>query len=311
MLPITSTIHNDDNQSLGSRKQQLPSYSRWTCFSLLVVISYVTFPKKLWDLNAPPSLQSVWFFGWITALSTGIGAIPFFFVDRPSQLILGSANAIAAGMMVSASVGLTLQGCRSQDTGSITRVPLQRTFFGCLIGWVFIRIAKIWLEKHEDTVSFQNVTRLDTRKVALVVFVMTLHSFSEGVGIGVSFAGSAGSSLGPFISVSLAVHNIPEGLAVALVLVPGGASTLDTILWAIFTSVPQPIMAVPAFLFVENFEPFLPIGLGFASGAMLFVAIFELFPDAMKDIPPLLAIATTICAFGIMGLFQWSIHDGF
>jgi ZIP family zinc transporter len=286
------------------------SWIRWVCFVVLIVFSYATLPKVLWRPDVSPSVQSVWYFGWLTALSTGIGPLPFFFMDKPSQILLGAANAVAAGMMMSASVGLSVQGCRSGPGGGFTIEAAVRTFIGALSGWFFIRIAKKCLEKRDEAMSFADIRSFSVRKVLLVVFVMTLHSFSEGVGIGVSFAGDSGSAMGLFISVSLAVHNVPEGLAVALVMVPGGASTVDTVLWAIFTSLPQPIMAVPAFLFVETFEPFLPVGLGFAAGAMLFVAVFELFPDALKDLSLPLSAAVTTFAFGLMGLFQWSIHDG-
>lgn len=179
-----------------------------------------------------------------------------------------------------------------------------------MVGWLFIHVAKKWLEGREDAAQFAEIGRVGVRKVLLVVFAMTLHSVSEGVGIGVSFASDSDSAMGLFISVSLAVHNVPEGLAVALVMVPGGATTLDTVLWAIFTSLPQPVMAVPAFIFAETFRSFLPLGLGFAAGAMLCVALFELFPDALKDLALPLSAAVTISAFGIMGLFQWLIHDG-
>jgi ZIP family zinc transporter len=122
---------------------------------------------------------------------------------------------------------------------------------------------------------------LDARKAVLVVGVMTLHSFTEGVAIGVSFGGS--ESLGLFIALALAVHNIPEGLAISLVLVPRGIGVGRAALWSIFSSVPQPLMAVPAFVFVALFTPLLPLGLGFAGGAMAWMVFSELVPDALEE----------------------------
>lgn len=105
---------------------------------------------------------------------------------------------------------------------------------------------------------------LDARKALLVVGVITVHSFTEGVGIGVSFGGS--QALGLFISLALAVHNVPEGLAISLVLVPRGVGRVRAAFWSVFSSLPQPLMAVPAFVFVGVFRELLPYGLGFAAG---------------------------------------------
>ena len=76
---------------------------------------------------------------------------------------------------------------------------------------------------------------------------------------------------GLLITAAIAFHNIPEGLGVALVLVSKGASASRACMWAILTSLPQPLVAVPSFLFVETFKHFHPCALGFASGSMLCV----------------------------------------
>jgi ZIP family zinc transporter len=113
----------------------------------------------------------------------------------------------------------------------------------------------------------------------------------------VSFGGQSGMQLGQFISLSLAVHNIPEGLAVALVMTTRKVSQLRAALWAVLTSLPQPMMAVPAFIFVEQFIDVLPSGLGFAAGAMAYVAVFELLMEAVQDsgLPVAAAVSTVAC----------------
>jgi len=53
--------------------------------------------------------------------------------------------------------------------------------------------------------------------------------------------------------------------------------------WSFFSSLPQPLVAVPAFLFVDAFAPTLPYGIGFAAGAMVFMVLVELLPEAYED----------------------------
>lgn len=218
-----------------------------------------------------PTVLSVFLFALFTAVACGFGAIPFLFTKKFSRQYLGIANAIAAGLMIAASFGLIYQGIGFN---------LTRTLIGVLVGLVFIVLSHRFLDRYED-LQIGNLEGLDAKKALLLVGIMTLHSFAEGVGVGVSFGG--GEAFGVFITLAIAIHNIPEGLAISLVLVPRGVSVLKAAGWSVFSSLPQPLMAVPAFLFVAAFKPFLPVGLGFAAGAMIWLAISEILPEALED----------------------------
>jgi zinc transporter ZupT len=227
-----------------------------------------------------------------TALATGLGALPFLVFRDMSRRWLGISNALAAGLMLGASIMLVWEGA---DVGRV------RVALGILLGLVFIVVTRRLLA-HDTHDVIGSLSGADARKALMVVGVMTLHSFTEGVGIGVSFGG--GETLGAFITAAIAVHNIPEGLAISLVLVPRGTSVRTAAAWSIFSSLPQPLMAVPAYVFVEVFAPILPIGLGFAAGAMLWMVLKELMPDAFRDASTAAVVATLALSTAAMLLFQ-------
>lgn len=276
----SALISTDD--TVVKQDATLESTSRSSLFALamVVLITCVTYPPAIVD---EVSIHHVWYYGWITAVSTGLGVVPLVFVPDLDKFWVGVSNSIAAGMMTAASYSLFFEGCtysEPRDTSDISSTT--RTAFGGILGLAFILLTKSYLDTHED-LKVGSLVGADAKKVLLIVFVMTLHSFAEGVGIGVSFGGDHGKSLGLFISASLAVHNVPEGLAVAIVLLPRKVSKTTAALWCITTSLPQPLMAVPTYLFINEFIPFLPVGLGFAAGAMAWVAFFELLIEAYED----------------------------
>lgn len=228
----------------------------------------------------------------ITALATGLGALPFFFARQLSRRWLAVANAVASGLMLGASHGLIQEGFAYSSF---------RTIAGLLAGVLFIAISQNRLGNQRE---FQvgELRGADALKALMIVGVMTVHSFSEGVGVGVSFGG--GQDLGALITVAIAVHNIPEGLAISLVLVPRGTSPWRAGAWSIFSSLPQPLMAVPAYLFVTIFRPFLPVGLGLAGGAMIWMVVAELIPDALEETSDSLVATVVSLTFAAMLAFQ-------
>lgn len=234
----------------------------------------------------------------ITAVATGLGALPFLIVRTLNPFWISIANAVACGLMLAATHALVDEGMG---------LGPERVLLGVLIGLAGIMLAKRWLDG-TDQLEIANLGGLDARKAILIIAVMTAHSFAEGVGVGVSFGGS--QELATFITAAIAVHNIPEGLAIALVLIPRGTPVWQAALWGVFSSLPQPIAAVPSYLAVSTFAPFLPIGFGIAGGAMLWMVFAELIPDANKDASPATVGLVITLAFAAMLAFQVLILKG-
>lgn len=224
----------------------------------------------------------------LTALATGLGALPLLAARHMSARWLALANAAAAGLMLAACYSLIVEGFA---------FDVRRTLAGIVLGLIFIVLAGRWLHRHGD-VSVAEVTGADAKRILLIVGIMTLHSAAEGVGVGVAYGG--GRALGDFITAAIALHNVPEGLAISLVMVPRGATVLKAAGWSIFSSLPQPLLAVPAFVFVLIFQPWLPVGLGLAAGAMFWMVFAELIPEANEQAQPETVGIVVTLSFALM-----------
>lgn len=244
----------------------------------------------MFDVN----LLTVFIAALITALATGVGAIPFFFVKKINPWLIGAASAAAAGLMLSASFSLILEA---------SEISATKTSIGIILGLVIIVISDKLLQ-HND-VGISDMPKADAKKMILIMGVMTIHSFAEGIGVGVSYGGT--SELGFFITTAIAIHNIPEGLAISLVLVPRGVSAFKAMGWSVFSSLPQPIMAIPAFLFVLSFKAFLPVGLGLAAGAMIWMIFSEMIKDALENCSSSTVGFIVTASFTIMYAFQFLV----
>jgi ZIP family zinc transporter len=267
-------------------------------------------------------LALVFVAGLVTALATGIGAVPFFFVDEFSDRWNVGLWGIASGIMVTVSVfGLADEGLSYASGGLPTLLVA-----GLLTGVVLVEVSDRVLDRvdlgdahdhgdaHDDepvttdggghdhgehALQAQAFAEGDLRKLVLILGILTVHSFPEGVAVGVSFAelgleggvpilGIGVPLLAVFMTVAISIHNIPEGTAIAIPMRAMGLSNWRMVGAAIFSSLPQPIGAVIAFTFVSWAESFLPFGYGFAAGAMVYLVLTEFVPEALAtgaDLP--------------------------
>ena len=244
------------------------------------------------------SLGFVFVAGFITALATGLGAVPFFFVDEVSDRWNVALWGIASGIMLSASVfGLVLEALGAYVHVSLSGIAvdpipgsdLSLLALGLLAGVVLVYVAHDFIEATD--VDPKQYAEADFKKLVLILGVLTVHSFPEGVAVGVSFAdlGIEGGTqifgfvvplLAIFMTIAISIHNVPEGVAISIPLRSMGVANWKLVWWSVFSSLPQPIGAVLAFYFVRIAREFLPAGFGFAAGAMIYLVLTEFIPEA-------------------------------
>ena len=216
------------------------------------------------------STAQVFWVALFTALATGLGALPVLFLRNSQPRWRGIAAATASGMMLSASVFALADE-------ALGRGGALEVMAGMIAGALFFSWTAKFIDEKGWTI--QGLNQKNSRQTLLLLLTLFVHSIPEGAAIGVGYA-TGDIKFGWLLAVAIAVHNIPEGTAVSLPLRANGASVARCIWYSILTSMPQPIVAVPAFLLVSVFQPLLPASLGFAGGAMIFLVISELLPES-------------------------------
>lgn len=208
---------------------------------------------------------------FISAISTGLGAVPVLFFKELSHKWRDILLAYSAGIMMAAtSFGLIPQ--------SLSESNMWILVTGVLCGTVLLTI----LEKvipHQDVEQVDSFQPNFDAKAKLVILALCFHNIPEGFSVGVSYT-SASQDLGNLIALSIGLQNAPEGLIVALFLLGTNVGRLKAVLIATLTGMIEILAGVIGFLLAHSIGFFVGFGLAFAAGAMLFIVYKELIPES-------------------------------
>jgi len=167
-----------------------------------------------------------------------------------------------------------------------------------VIGMLLVHAISHCVGDPEDF-EFAGLKGQSATKALVIVLSMGLHSLGEGISVGVS-ATAERENIGLLVIVSLAIHNIPEGIAVSLLLMNQGMGVCASSMFSVLSNIPQPLIAVPAFLFLDSFTGLMPIGFGVASGAMTYIVCTELIPEAQDKIPQRILMPTFLLSMAFI-----------
>lgn len=254
----------------------LPPLQRWGSLAGLFLLSQILIFGSLYIIF--DKVVVIGFFASVLAgLATGIGALPALFFKHISQRLFNSMLGAAAGVMLAATAFSLLVPGIDFGEQMWPGKGLWVVAIGMMAGAIFLHFADERLPHlHFDSVNDSSLDSL--QKISLFIIAITIHNFPEGMSVGVSF-GSGDLNNGLVLSIAIALQNLPEGLAVALPLVGLGYNKWKAVGIATLTGLVEPVGGLLGITMVTLFSSILPITMGFAAGAMLFVISEEIIPE--------------------------------
>lgn len=227
---------------------------------------------------------------FLSALATGLGALPILFLNTISHKWRDILLAFTAGIMMTASMMSLVP--ESLNTGGL--LPLAA---GMILGVLTLTI----LEKNIPHIHVEDTSvKIDIdEKAMLIIAAITLHNIPEGLSVGVSYSGEEGE-LGNLVALAIGLQNAPEGFIVALFLAHQHVPKLIALIIATMTGAIEIVTSLLGYFLTNYFSNLVPYGLAFAAGAMLFIIYKELIPESHGDGHE--RVATYSFIFGILSM---------
>ena len=222
-----------------------------------------------------------------TFLMTTLGAaMVFFFWKAVNAKIQRIFLGFAAGVMIAASVWSLLIPAieEAESTGGIGWIPAAGGF---VLGIAFLMLMDVLLPHLHLDANKPEGLKSSWKRTTLLVLAVTLHNIPEGMAVGLSFAlaaqhggDSATLSAAMALALGIGIQNFPEGAAISLPLRQEGVSPKRAFLYGSMSGIVEPIFGILVVLIAGSIQPLMPWLLSFAAGAMMYVVVEELIPEA-------------------------------
>ena len=242
----------------------------------------------------------------IPFLGTALGAAMVFFMKNSmnkklEKILLG----FASGVMIAASVwSLIIPSINmATEQGKIAWLPAA---VGFLFGILFLLVLDSVIPHLHLNSSEPEGIKAKLKRTTMMVFAVTLHNIPEGMAVGVAFAGAMTQNTGITIAgalalaIGIAIQNFPEGAIISMPLKSEGMSKGKAFMLGVLSGVVEPIGALITILLTNLVVPVLPYLLSFAAGAMIYVVVEELIPEAQDGEHSNLATVGVAIGFVIM-----------
>lgn len=218
---------------------------------------------------------------------TALGSATVFFFKTINKRILNTMLGFASGVMMAAAYWSLLEPAIEMNRATGNN-PIFSVVLGLLSGAAFLLLADKLLPHLHIGQPVDNAEGIKTswHRSVLLVLSITLHNIPEGLAVGVAFGavaeGFTGASLGAAmaLAIGIALQNFPEGAAVSIPLRREGMSRFKSFMYGQASGIVEPISGVIGALLVIRMQPLLPFALSFAAGAMIYVVVEELIPEA-------------------------------
>lgn len=273
----------------------------------------VEFLKSFFESQSSHIMQA-FYAGLFTWILTAIGASLVFFFKRSNRKVLDAALGFTGGVMIAASfwslLSPAISSVETQQELGITNLPI---WFAPAIGFLFGALFIYFLDKKIPHLHlFKKIEeaegpKTDLKKTELLVIAIAIHNIPEGLAVGVAFGALSygldiGITLGGAIAlaIGMGLQNAPEGFAVSMPMRRAGFSRVKSWQWGQLSAIVEPIFAVIGAAVVIAVYPILPYALAFAAGAMIFIVVEEVIPESQSGGNADIATMGLIAGFIVM-----------
>ncbi len=245
--------------------------------------------------------------GFFTWFVTAIGAAAVFLTQRVNRRLIDAMLGFSGGVMLAASYwSLLAPAIVISRRGSVPEwfPPAVGFLFGGAVLWALDKV----LPHLHLGFPLEEAEGLKTswHRAVLLVTAITLHNIPEGLAVGVAFGGviagvpESSTAAAMALSLGIGIQNFPEGIAVAMPLRAEGMGKLKSFWYGQLSALVEPIAAVTGAAAVVVAAPLLPYALSFAAGAMVYVVVEELIPEAERAGNVDLATVSLMVGFVVM-----------